>query len=67
MKERPQNLTIALHQFIGLWDSTGDKDYSFQVQVVEENTLFDMRKLILSHFASQASGVDFIFNVKITV
>jgi len=58
-------LTIALHQIIGLWDSTGDKDDSFQVQVVEENTLFDMRKLIHTHFASQASGVELIFNSNI--
>ena len=65
MKERPQNLTIALHQIIGLWDSTGDKDDLFQVQVVEESTLYDMRKLIHKHFASQASGgVQLIFNVK---
>ncbi len=64
-KERPQDLTRALHQIIGLWDSTGEKDDSFQVQVVEENTLFDMRKLIHKHFAPQASGVELIFNVKI--
>ena len=37
----------------------------FQVQVIEESTLFDMRKLIRTHFASQASGVEIIFNVKI--
>jgi hypothetical protein len=54
-----------LHQIIGLWDSTGDKDDLFQVQVVEESTLLDMRKLIHTHFASQASGIELNFNVKI--
>ena len=58
-------MTIALHQIIGLWNSTGDKDESFHVQVIEENTLFDMRKLIHTHFASQASGIELNFNVKI--
>ncbi len=65
MKEQPLNLTIDLHPIIGLWDSTCDKDDSFQVQGVEESTLFDMRKLIHTHFASQASGVELTFNVKI--
>jgi hypothetical protein len=63
--ERPKNLTLALHQIIGLWDFTGDKDDLFQVQVVEESTLLDMRKLIHTHFASQASGIELNFNVKI--
>jgi hypothetical protein len=59
-----QDANIILKRIAALWESTRNGDDELQKRIADESALYNKRKYIHTHFASQASAIEIYFRIQ---
>ena len=64
LKKGLQDPIIVLKEIAALWESTSNGDDKLQKRIADESALYNMRRYIHTHFASQALAIEIYFRVQ---
>jgi hypothetical protein len=59
-----KHVTSVFKRIAALWELTSNGESELQKCIVDESTLYDMRRYIHTHFASQASAIEIYYCIQ---